>query len=925
MLESGYVSDNVQLHVLQDAFVCINNFFQLQQPHTALVSTTTGNSAGDDTGSDETRHHTSSRSERGGGKNLTSSNTPSSPSKASKKRADVTMKLAEYRELLGLDSSSSPSDVSGGGAGNATDNESTVLIAVLAEDLLRTQETLLRTQQRLKILELIQSDMMAMHYRLTQEEEEKEKQRNSGLAAMFPTVGSDGDDHSHSTLTSQQQQQRRAISERINNHNPKFHHLGGGGEVVGSDEGGVVGNDVRGFDDYEAEHVTLHHEDSVTYEEILRELASLETCLAERSRTDYALGLLLDRPVTLLDDSTHVIAAISSNSSSSDNDLLTSLQQQNAAAILAATSSLVDKLGEEMKGYVEQVGKRDALTSELRMKEELLTEYRTRMEQIDIERSDWISMNAELQILREKLQKHQKEEHTSRILEQKNQDLTKRVLALEEQLLSFQEIEKKYQKTTSSSSNTSTSQESSNNRGVTNENSSNNNNNNNRVTSEEAEKLRDSLLQLQSANVELSQQSEQYQKEIQRLKTTIALSEQRVKSILQDSMVLHQNIQVLEEENMNSKATVTKLLREVEDMKNLRQYKEESERRMFEYQKEMMKREVELAESRENNILINKYHNDLITAERTIESLEQKLAEYVVELEKGKIASSQLDNYREGMKGKLQEIRDLSLYIHQLENQLKDVPYLTARFQELSSELADSKVKVDKIPGLLAEIARLRGSSRASIKALMEQDKLISTMKNRLKLLEKDNALLKHENQSLLDLEMKVKEANQEIKRLMNIITDLQSSSNASGNTSVYGERSGMGMGGQLANKAMTMMMLNKFTTNLTSSLNSNNSEGDDASISSSTTPNKSSANPSTPGGSGGGGGGGRKGKKYSQTSIIVPMPTPNTPLSRVNSNSSNVSGNQNTSSNTTSGNVGSPEGVPVSAPSSLAAAIFDN
>lgn len=254
---------------------------------------------------------------------------------------------------------------------------------------------------------------------------------------------------------------------------------------------------------------------------------------------------------------------------------------------------------------------------------------------------------------------------------------------------------------------------------------------------------------------------------------------------------------------------------------------------------------------------------------------------------------------------------------------MKDVPYLTARFQELSSELADSKVKVDKIPGLLAEIARLRGSSRASIKALMEQDKLISTMKNRLKLLEKDNALLKHENQSLLDLEMKVKEANQEIKRLMNIITDLQSSSNASGNTSVYGERSGMGMGGQLANKAMTMMMLNKFTTNLTSSLNSNNSEGDDASISSSTSPNKSSANPSTPGGSGGGGG--RKGKKYSQTSIIVPMPTPNTPLSRVNSNSSNVSGNQNTSSNTTSGNVGSPEGVPVSAPSSLAAAIFDN
>lgn len=42
------------------------------------------------------------------------------------------------------------------------------------------------------------------------------------------------------------------------------------------------------------------------------------------------------------------------------------------------------------------------------------------------------------------------------------------------------------------------------------------------------------------------------------------------------------------------------------------------------------------------------------------------------------------------------------------------------------SELQECKAKSEKIPGLLSEISRLRGSSRASIKALAEQDKMLS-------------------------------------------------------------------------------------------------------------------------------------------------------------------------------------------------------
>jgi hypothetical protein len=40
---------------------------------------------------------------------------------------------------------------------------------------------------------------------------------------------------------------------------------------------------------------------------------------------------------------------------------------------------------------------------------------------------------------------------------------------------------------------------------------------------------------------------------------------------------------------------------------------------------------------------------------------------------------------------------------------------------ELLDELQEYKIKIEKLPILLAEVARLRGSSRAAVKALTEQ------------------------------------------------------------------------------------------------------------------------------------------------------------------------------------------------------------
>ena len=721
---SGYIADNVQLHVLQDAFLSLSNFFQLR---------TSGPEDGQAQGLQSLSPVPAEKS------------APGSPSKkAADKTAEVSRKIQDYKQLLQVrDGAPQPTAVPAASTAlvqsNAEiDRENAVLDAVITEDLLATQETLKRTQNRLHILELIQSNIVAENYQFQEREKEKEKERAMTQlhpSSLFPRIEEDNFEMSTGSA--------------------RFHRF-----QTGEDEGADKNS-------------SLHFEDSATYEEILKELSMLGASLSERSSSSFALGLLLDRPIVMVEDVPKAPAGG---------------DQQAISAIIESTETIIKEVADEFSKCLEGSSKKESLLLELQIKEEALMEYRTRLEQIDIERNEFLALNVELQILREKMQKFSKEESQARILEQRNAELSKRVAYLEDQVAYFTEVDKKYKEKlghpsqepqphpqqsqsgkspAKSSGAVSASAAAASSSSALGE----------KVSSEEATKLKEANQLLAQTNSELQQQNEQLSKEIQRLKTTINLSEQRVKSILQDSMVLHQNIQLLEEENMNSKATITKLLREVEDMKNLRQYKEETERKLFEMQKEIMKNDIEMAESRENNVLINKYHSDLITAERTIEALEQKLAEYSVELEKGKIASNQLENYRETMKLKLQEIRDMSLQMHQLETQLKDVPYLNARFKEVTTELSEYKMKVDKIPGLLAEIARLRGSSRASIKSLMEQDKLISTMKHRLKLLEKDNTLLKHENQALLEMEMKLKDANQEVKRLMNLVTELQGAS----------------------------------------------------------------------------------------------------------------------------------------------------
>jgi chromosome segregation ATPase len=169
-------------------------------------------------------------------------------------------------------------------------------------------------------------------------------------------------------------------------------------------------------------------------------------------------------------------------------------------------------------------------------------------------------------------------------------------------------------------------------------------------------------------------------------------------------MNLHHKIQSLEEELVSTKLTITKLTRDMEEKKLSKISKEDRERKITELQREVSKLQQELNTKLVSENLINKLQQQLTASEAEIESLENKLGDNIIELERGAVALQQLDNYREQIKLKTKENRDLSLHIHGLETQLKNVPYMQSKLLEFSEELQDCKLKLEKIPGLLSEV-----------------------------------------------------------------------------------------------------------------------------------------------------------------------------------------------------------------------------
>lgn len=153
--------------------------------------------------------------------------------------------------------------------------------------------------------------------------------------------------------------------------------------------------------------------------------------------------------------------------------------------------------------------------------------------------------------------------------------------------------------------------------------------------------------------------------------------------------------------------------------------------------------------------------------------MEERLGEVTAESEKGLIAIEHLDNYREQLRQKTIEARDMSLQLHSLEAELKEVKQFQAKHKLMEQELNELRIKAEKFPPLIVEITRLRSTCKSVTKTLQEQDKSIVAMREKSKTSETEMTRLKAEIRSLRDVESKLKEANTEIKRLQAMVGEV--------------------------------------------------------------------------------------------------------------------------------------------------------
>ena len=99
---------------------------------------------------------------------------------------------------------------------------------------------------------------------------------------------------------------------------------------------------------------------------------------------------------------------------------------------------------------------------------------------------------------------------------------------------------------------------------------------------------------------------------------------------------------------------------------------------------------------------------------------------------------------------------------------------------------------MEKIPALVSEVARLRGSSRATSKALDDQDRQLGEYKRSSSVLDRENSRLKSELRRHVDSEQKLADAQEHMGRIKAYISTSYKDTPRSSNYEVEHAASGI-------------------------------------------------------------------------------------------------------------------------------------
>ncbi len=151
--------------------------------------------------------------------------------------------------------------------------------------------------------------------------------------------------------------------------------------------------------------------------------------------------------------------------------------------------------------------------------------------------------------------------------------------------------------------------------------------------------------------------------------------------------------------------------------------------------------------------------------------MQSKIRALQADAERSATAVEQMDEYRRMLRQKETETRDLQLKLYRQEATLQEFKYAESRYAAMEKDIAMYKNKVEKIPALVSEVARLRGSSRATSKALDDQDKQLHDFKRTAGSLDRENSRLKADLRRHVDSEQKYHDAQEQMGQIKAFMT----------------------------------------------------------------------------------------------------------------------------------------------------------
>jgi len=271
----------------------------------------------------------------------------------------------------------------------------------------------------------------------------------------------------------------------------------------------------------------------------------------------------------------------------------------------------------------------------------------------------------------------------------------------------------------------------------------------------------------------LSMSISKLERENRRLESNCKTAEESMTRALQENMILRQTIVQLQEELEHSIAFKNQLHQDVERERSLRADRELLQTKVQELQRDLSISAANNLELNEEVIILRKFRDELDVVEENNSELRAEITRLVTQIERSDLVIKQIDEYREQLRDQTKLNREQALLVHKLQNQLNEVTYYQTRNAEMLDEIHMYKIKVEKIPALLAETARLRAQSKASVKSVHDHDKEMASSTSRIKELEREVYKLKAENRIYHDSEMKLRDATDEIKRLSALIGEL--------------------------------------------------------------------------------------------------------------------------------------------------------